>query len=469
MRLFISDQEQIEKIMNTNPLCLVAMPISCGDRKYGIFVYISTPHDMPCGDLELSMAQDLSKRASLAIDNARLFARANDANRAKSAFLANMSHEIRTPLGVIMGFADLMTDDHVTPAQIKEGATRIKNNGSMLLKVVDEILDLSKIESEQLHLENQKFSLKQVVDDIYHLFEYRAQAKGLKFWIGPIPELDFQLYSDPLRIKQILINIVGNAIKFTETGFVRVNVELDHLSREGSDGELRFTVADSGIGVASDKVDKIFQPFVQGDSSMTRLFGGTGLGLFLARRLARLMGGDVRLKTDASIKGCEFEVRLRVQRGDALPAQASDASAGGEKTAACPGPARPLRALIVDDADDNRLLLSSYLKRLNWDYDVAVDGFEALQKVDEGQFEVVLMDIQMPLMDGFEALKKLRLRNFNRPVIAVTAHAMKGDREQCILAGFDDYLSKPVSRSALQQVLERQEMKDQFSEVSVSL
>lgn len=472
LRDLIRDEGYVEAILKSNPTSLAIMPICCAHRCYGVMVYLANQDSMPCGPLDFSMAEDLTRRAALAIDNAQLFARANDANRAKSAFLANMSHEIRTPLGIIMGFADLLSEKQVSQEQVRESAARIKNNGEMLLKVVDEILDLSKVESEQLHLEMVEFSLNRLVDEVFHLFEQKARAKGLKFMVGIVPELDYRIFSDPIRIKQILINIIGNAIKFTDTGYVRVQVCLDEMNNQGDQGSLRFSVVDSGVGVSLAKADKIFQPFVQADNSMTRMFGGAGLGLFLARRLARLLGGDVTLEAKRKNRGSEFNIEIKVTRGSALLPETcfSYIKPSTVEPSSLKSKTQDLCALVVDDAQDNRLLLGTYLQRLNWRFEVAQDGFEALQKItSDDKYKVVLMDIQMPEMDGFEALRKLRSKHFTGPVIAVTAHAMKGDREHCLEAGFDDYISKPVSKLSLQQALERQEQRNQLSAASVSL
>lgn len=278
-----------------------------------------------------------------------------------------------------------------------------------------------------------------------------------------LPELPQYILSDPTRLRQILINVVGNAIKFTDKGSVDVTVTYKPKTEDLSHGTLEFIVADSGIGISPLQINKLFQPFVQADESMTRKFGGTGLGLFLSRKLARLLGGDLSLKSSHPGKGSQFAIALEVQVVEMIADEAEEASVkrlnnvdaiNSSKTLA-DSSHRHGRVLIVDDAADNRTIVSIYLDKMGLDYEVAENGMQGVDKALKEKFDVILMDIQMPELDGFEAVQLLRDRNYSGPIIALTAHAMKGDKEKCLMRGFNDYLSKPLSKDSLRQTIDK--------------
>jgi len=435
-----------EKIAKQGPRSLVIAPLIYHGKVFGALTLISKKYYPAYTDLDLSVALDLAKRASLAIENAKLYQRAEVANQAKSAFLANMSHEIRTPLGAMLGFAELMAENKNLDSEQNAYLSTIVKNGKSLLRLVDEVLDLSKVESDRIQIEQIAFSLPKLLDEVIALLRIKAEEKGLNLRVKT-SDLPTTVTSDPTRLRQILINIIGNAIKFTERGSVDVDVSLT----PGQDGKakLRAAISDTGIGITPEQASHLFEPFMQADDSMTRKFGGTGLGLFLSRKLARLLGGDVVLEESFFSRGSRFVITVVVEVGSrAVKEEAQEAA-----PAPVAKPAHRGRVLVVDDAPDNQVLTKAFLHKLGLDSDVADNGQQGVDKALSQDYDVVLMDIQMPEMDGFAAVQALREKNYHGTVVALTAHAMKGDRERCLENGFDDYLCKPITRKSLQEVL----------------
>lgn len=364
--------------------------------------------------------------------------KANEANRAKSAFLANISHELRTPLGAMLGFAELALET-ATEEKKTEYVRTILRNGKELLRIVDEVLDISKAESNLMEIEKVQFSLPDFLKDIGHLMSMRAKQKNLDLKFITPEKIPTFIYSDPYRLRQILLNVIGNAIKFTEHGSVTVETTQ-------TDDFIKFVITDTGIGIDPIHAEKLFKPFTQADDSTTRKFGGTGLGLYLSRRLARLLEGDVQILQSESGQGSRFEVNVRLHLEEALRRVQKN-----EVSASMPVKLEPLcqgKVLVVDDSVDNQELIAAYLTTDKIKFDLASRGRQAVEIADDS-YKVILMDIQMPEMDGFETLKKIREKGIHAPIVALTAHAMKGDRERCMQAGFSDYLSKPISRKAL--------------------
>ncbi len=372
---------------------------------------------------------------------------ATQASRAKSAFIANMSHEIRTPLGAMLGFADLILDEkNLTKDQVRNVSTIIRN-GQQLLRIVDEVLDISKVESSHIEIENIPFSLTKLIEEVTSLFSMKAIEKGLKLSVSISSNVPEHIISDPTRLRQILINIIGNAIKFTHTGSVTVEVTMK------TESEIEFLVTDTGIGLSEEQASGLFQPFSQADSSMTRRYGGTGLGLFLSRKLANLLHGDVTLKTTSLGSGSAFLITIKAQVKSAeTTSKASKLKSSENKISE---PLVKSRVLVVDDSEDNRYLVQILLSKAGLTVDAAESAREGIEKALSSSYDVILMDIQMPDMDGFEALKVLRSKNYTRPIIALTAHAMKGHREKFLADGFDDYLCKPISKDVLLNVITR--------------
>ncbi|XGC80568.1 PAS domain S-box protein [Bdellovibrio bacteriovorus] len=412
-----------------------------GQSPIGLVSYISKTKNY--NHMDLVFSEDLSSRLASAIVNARLYMKAQEASRSKTLFLANMSHEIRTPLGAMLGYAELLKEDNFLDDPQKELISTVLRNGQQLMEIVDEILDISKVESERIQIEKINFDLPDLLKDIVQLLNVRAAEKGieLKTQFNDLPRY---IKTDPTRLRQILLNLIGNAIKFTEKGYVKLEVKSGkHV--------LEFIIEDSGIGIPPNKRSELFQAFSQAESSTTRRFGGTGLGLYLSRKLARLLGGDVILDKSALGQGTTFIATISYTEVETVQTKEKSGS-----TASVAGLENIQKILIVDDAPDNRNLFVRYLQKMGIATDkieVAQNGKEAVEKCGGQKYSLVLMDIQMPVMDGFEAVKLLRSEGYKGPVVALTAHAMKGDEEKCLAEGFDGYLQKPLSREALADLL----------------
>ncbi|UOF01889.1 PAS domain S-box protein [Bdellovibrio reynosensis] len=396
--------------------------------------------------------QDISKQKETEQELALAKAKAEAANEAKSAFLANMSHEIRTPLGAMIGFAQLLIEDPASPSQQTNHLLTIKRNGEQLFNIINEILDISKVEANKLEIEKQNFSLQETLDDVGALLGFKAQEKGLSFSIQPVSDLPKNIFSDYTRFRQILINIIGNAIKFTEKGSVDVAVQLFLNDKKGESSFLEVIVKDTGPGISNEKRQNLFQPFTQADASMSRKFGGTGLGLYLSRQLARALGGDVILKESSPGKGSTFVVRIDIGEVDKL-------SLGGPRIVSHFASTRTPRTsygrvdgakvVTVDDSSDNLELVYRFLTMAGATVTCFDSAEKAIDYLEGTEVDVVFMDLQMPILNGYEAVEILRKKGYRRPILALTAHAMKGERERCIKAGFSDYLVKPISRSDL--------------------
>lgn len=376
---------------------------------------------------------------------------ADKASLAKTSFLANMSHEIRTPLSVILGFSEFLMRPSQSDAERRESALAIQRNGELLLQLVDDVLDLSKIEAGRLVVEKLRFSLSPLIEELETLFRYKAQEKRIRFTVDVSELKNPWLVSDPTRLKQILINVVGNAIKFTDEGNVCLKI-WDLEREEAATRKIIFDVSDTGVGVELAQREFLFQSFVQADSSTTRRFGGTGLGLVLARTLARALGGDLVLVESHPGKGSWFSVTV-----DAGPQVAgTEAVAPVEPEVNWKGMLEGVRILLVEDAPDNRLLAKRLLERAGAQVDVAEEGRQGVDKALGGKHHIVLMDLQMPEMDGYEATARLRALGYTTPIIALTANALTDSKEKCLARGFTAHLSKPIKPAQLVQTLYEQ-------------
>jgi PAS domain S-box-containing protein len=379
---------------------------------------------------------------------------ADQANRAKSEFLANMSHEIRTPMNAILGFTDVLRRGHDhDERESRKYLNTIHSSGTHLLELINDILDLSKVESGRLEVEQTQCQAHMVIHEVVRVLGVKAAEKGIGLDFrseGPFPE---SVTSDPSRLRQIITNLVGNAIKFTERGGVAVRARID---TRGVEPMLEIDVRDDGIGIPADKLDTVFEAFAQADSSVTRRFGGTGLGLPISRRFAHAMGGDI---TVASVpgEGSTFTVRIPTGALDSVamlsPEEVAAAEDEAAETVARSWTFKAARVLVVDDAPENRALLSVVLQPIGLELTEAENGQEALERCAEMSFDIILMDMQMPVMDGYTATRKLRERGIEAPIVALTAHAMKGYEQECQAAGCSDFVTKPIDIDTLMGTL----------------
>lgn len=385
----------------------------------------------------------LIKPIGVALRNSQLYSDAQEAAHSKTAFLANMSHEIRTPLGAIVGFSDLLCDE-TDPHNRRHLMENIRRNSKLLTRIIDDILDFSRFELSQPVLAFKTVNLSTLISEVQAVVLMLAQEKkiALKFAIpGDLPD---QVDTDDVRVKQILLNLIGNAIKFTDHGHVLAEVNHDATS-----GNLIFRISDTGAGISQEVRERLFRPFTQGDNTNTRRFGGTGLGLVLSRKLAQALGGDVKLVASEVGRGSVFEaiIPTRPQSGSAVSDVLSDEAGNSQQDVT--NVLMGKQILLVEDSVDNQEIFTLFLTRAGAHVDLARSGDEALIKAATHEYDLILMDIQLPIMDGKQATRILRRRDWKKPIIALTAHALEDERMAVVQAGCDGQITKPVTGSAL--------------------
>jgi PAS domain S-box-containing protein len=394
--------------------------------------------------------------------------RAEAASRAKSAFVANMSHEIRTPMNAVLGVAYLLENTPLSPAQ-KEYVGMIRSSGQVLLGTLNDVLDFSKIEAGRMELAPQAFLLREVLDAVAVVMTLPANARGITLAIGADDDVPAVLVGDAMRLQQILINLVGNAVKFTERGSVSVRVMLDDGAASGGT-RLRLVVHDTGIGMDLEQQSRLFSAFNQADASTTRRFGGTGLGLAICRRLAQLMGGEISVRSTPGA-GSEFVVVLPFGAAEAESQVEADSQVEhrprqkpGTQGSGTAEPEQAglrlqgLRLLLVEDHPLNQVVARGMLEHAGARVDIAENGQLAVDCLREraADYDIVLMDVQMPVMDGYEATRQIRRRlRLKLPVLAMTAGVMKSEQELCIAAGMNDFIAKPVDVEQMLDIISR--------------
>lgn len=413
-------------------------------------------------------ADQVNRQLAATVNHANtLSQKATKANNSKNEFMASVSHEIRTPMNAIMGFSEMLADDNLNPAQ-KKHVGIIRESSKHLLELINDILDFSKIEAGKMSIETIECRVEDVLASVESMMRPAAVEQGLDFKIVRNEPIADTIRTDPARLKQCIINLIGNAIKFTENGYVKLNIL---CQQQGGKDVILFEVEDSGIGIASDVLEHIFEPFAQADVSTTRIYGGTGLGLAITRNLAEMLGGKITVR---SVKGKGSVFSLSIPTGIANWQAAQTAVSGdkkeGDKLSASAQDVGIVkmsgRVLVAEDSPTNQTLIELLLRRMGVESVIVENGRLAVEKAAVEKFDLILMDIQMPVMNGFEATRQLRRNGVQIPIVALTACAMKGDDKKCFAAGCSDYLTKPVDRKKLAQTLAKYLSADGVKKIS---
>ena len=488
----LDNPDHIEAVRRARPHSVIAVPLAIRGRTFGALTMLRTRNELSFDAFDLELAEELAARVSVAFDNAQLYRSAQRANAAKSEFLANMSHEIRTPMTSIIGYTELLIPDETEPQRAAHLST-VRRNGLYLLSLINDILDLSKIEAGKLELSYQPISLHGFIDEIRQLMEVRADENQTELIVDRADSVPDGIMSDPLRLKQILVNLIGNAIKFTAGGRVQFRIvgmlpdNHDDQSLSPDDSSvvsqgcwLRFEVIDNGIGMSDMQVSRLFRPFSQGDVSVSRRYGGTGLGLAITNRLVNMFDGAMEVTSELGV-GSRFMFELPVvlsppPKRTETSAETSPPLSVSDRSILNPPPrpqtdteptgprlsrdGQPLRVLVVDDSDDIRFLSRHLLIRAGATVTEATDGVPAVAEVersirDQCVPDLILLDMQMPQMDGYLAVTKIRALGYQNPIIALTADAMVDDVRRSIEGGCNEHLSKPIHAAKLVQTIRR--------------
>lgn len=403
-----------------------------------------------------ALKSEIAKHMELEADLIKAKEAAEEAAKAKASFLANMSHELRTPMNAVIGFSSLLLDETLTPVH-KEYIEGIRNGGEALLAIINDILDFSSAENDKVELEHQQFSLKQLIDESLDLVAVQASQKGVILSQTINYSTPDTIIGDQGRLRQILVNLLSNAVKFTDNG--KVTVSVSSKAANGDQSQISFEVKDTGIGIPQNRMNEIFEPFTQLERTISRKRGGVGLGLAITKNLVELMGGKIWFESVPG-KGSTFHFTIRAETvpGKQLDSRKMDRVKMDLVAAPESSPGlKPMRILVAEDNPSNQKVLVKMLKRMGYRADAVADGSEVIEALERQNYDLVLMDIKMPEMDGITATQVIRkLRPENGPkIIAITAYALVGDRDRCLEAGMDDYISKPVQLKELEAVLKK--------------